>query len=280
MGIEAEGKWLDFAYQWPSLEPPSTPSIQDISHLTKEISGTEHIRRVAVLGSTPTLRMAIAQIKNVEEIICVDFSRKVFDAMSAHISQELERERFVEANWLDISSAVGAELHAIVGDKSIDNVPLGSWPDLFQQFRMILKTYGLLILHVGFPNPALANASFADLIDHWAIRLETEGIDLSECTTGLWEDILSASYSPARDYLSIGPFRAEMLAFKGTESETILLKEFLKFFEDSWDARWTAFDFELLTKIAADAGFKVLSCSYSDDYEAANHQPIVCFQKI
>jgi hypothetical protein len=235
---------------------------------------------VGILGCTPSLRTKVRREFPDARVMLIDFCREMFDVTSAVVGDDVKsRERYLAIDWLDMAAHVARETDVLIGDKSLDNVPLDRWADFFRATAGALRPDGMLVLHVGFPDPELAGKPFDMLASPW-LRVMTQGSgSLADLAAGLWEDLLCGSARKDTSYLSLEPYRSALARHSGEPSSLgILAARVLADFATKLDAHWTRFDQSDVVSAAAAAGFSFEGEALSGDYAAAQYQPILSFR--
>jgi hypothetical protein len=275
-------KWTHLARHWQHQGPPATPSVQDIDNFSAFVA--KYVTRpdptIAVLGSTPALRIRIAADWPDSSIIVVDFCREMYHATSAAVPPHvIDRELYLASDWLLMNMHLMQQIDVFVGDKSLDNVAKPDWAALFRSIRTCMKETGLLVLHIGLPDPDMAGQTFEQLADKWIGEpFETEEV-LTIAAAGLWEDMLSGSATPRNDYLSIEPYRPNLEESSRSDGPLgRLSRRVLDEFAGEMNAQWTNFTESDVKSTAAEIGLMHMETLHSGDYYAARCQPILAFR--
>jgi len=278
-------KWERLAARWEHQGPPATPSFDDINNFSEALQGSVNCDTptIAVLGCTPSLRTRMRRDWPTSRIIVVDFCQEMYVATSVILDQETkDAEEYYPIDWLGMASELKYEVDAFVGDKSLDNVAFEDWSKFFQSAFRCARPEGLLVLHVGFPDPELAGKPFETLAQPWIdhLSLNDTDVETGNAAAGLWEDLLSGSVSDSTNHLSLEPYRSALEEHNLSNTPIGLLStRILKDFASQLDAQWTRFDQSDVIQSAREYGFEFLSQKYSHDYHAARNQPVMVFRQ-
>ncbi|WSQ12384.1 hypothetical protein OG604_34055 [Streptomyces sp. NBC_01231] len=236
--------------------------------------------KIAVLGSTPWLRSALAATHSNVTLCVLDISSEMYRVTSRLLPADLiETESYHEVNWLDWQKWPDASFTAVVGDKSLDNIPFDAWCDFFDAIRRKVTVGGGLVLHVGLPDPTLRGLPFAQLRDRWLERLSDGSADVDEAACGLWEDLLSASARDDTRVLSLAPFARHLEEASQPSHGDPVSTKLMQIFANSLTAEWTNFSVADIAH-AASPWFTVTSTVHSADYAAAANQPLICLTRL
>ena len=275
-----KAKWSALAETWTDTGPPASPSPEDVKNFVTLLSpflGGATSNRLALLGSTPALRKELPRQFVGCSVTIVDFSPEMYGASSARLPTDLvASETFVERNWLDLAAWTQLAFSAVVGDKALDNVPFDHWRTFFEAIHLQLSDGGVLVLHVGLPDPQLQGRSFTEVYSVWRRRLATGETSVDQAACGLWEDLLSASASadPDNRRLSLSTFAVDLHdAGTGPQGDAIVSR-LLELFPGSLAAEWTRFGLQDVAT-AASPWFELGDTLTSADYVAAHLQPLI-----
>ena len=237
------------------------------------------ITRVLVMGCTPSIRKLLEQHFPSVLVYCADFSTEMYSATSESMGKLNPNETLIATNWLDLGAAMSEPVDVVIGDKAIDNVPFDRWSELFTQLAGVLAPQGLLVAHVGLPDPGLKGTSFAVLVHKWEQLVALGAVPVDDAVTGLWEDLLSASATDSHRDLSLRPFVDDIRQLASARATSSPLEAgFLDMFQDVIVGTWTRFD-QQDVETAASVWFDLARTDHSADYLAAPQQPILTFRK-
>ena len=152
MELEWTSKWDELSKYWGNLEPPAVPSQEDIALFMNFLEKVDPpCQNVAILGSTPALRIATSKLETISNVYCIDFSTESYEELTNKLT--IDNEIFIKSNWLEMNIFFNEKpADAILGDKSIDNLPKKDWSKFFLNCNESLTNDGSLILHVGYPD--------------------------------------------------------------------------------------------------------------------------------
>jgi hypothetical protein len=283
-----KAKWDELSKSWEEAGPPATPSKQDIQNFSLLMS--KYIRpdsRILLLGSTPSLRLMMANEYESCEVVCVDFSNEMYRRTSELITLKNPRESVVFGNWLDFNlGALGFSV--ALGDKIIDNIAPKDWRPLFENIHRHLEDEGCLIVHMAIADSSFKTVTVDSALEKWSKTFEAGQIDLNTTVAGFWEDLLTASAFADGNYyntVTIDRFRSDLERVYGTLDDQPfssprrqILKVFKDMFASSWHSEWSSYQLEDIRNETIDL-FELDSLVYSTDYEAAKCQPIGRFVK-
>lgn len=277
-------KWDKLSLTWMDAGPPATPSKEDLfNYKTLIWDCIKHNEgNILILGCTPGIREIFLQTEfiNSINIICVDFSKKMYDKTTEFLKEKNPYEKFIEANWLDFKLGEN-KFDAIIGDKIIDNIPPKYWTIFFKNIQLHLKASGGFIVHLAPQNELLKGASFTSLLSKWAINDISTPNSLRSITSGFWEELLGASAYKNGEHNTqkIVRFENEVLAIiehhqSLNESERKIFNEFIRVFWDSRKDEWSSYSYLGILK-RMNKYFKLSKITYSADYKTAPKQPII-----
>jgi len=277
-------KWKSLAQIWQDQGPPATPSFDDVDNFADALTrhGDGNISAIGVLGCTPALRNRMHDDFPDARISVIDFCQEMYAATSAAVRDDVkDNEQYFAVDWLEMRRALPLEVDAFIGDKSLDNVNIEDWEKFFDSAAACLQPGGLLVLHVGFPDPRLAAKPFEHLAQRWVDYLTLKNGDIGDAASGLWEDLLSGSAHHVTKYLSLDPYRAALERHSNSDTALgTLAARVLTDFASQLNARWTNFDRSDLVQAAKRSDFGLLEERYSHDYEAAPNQPTMTFRSV
>lgn len=274
MELGWSSKWDDLSIYWGGLEPPAVPSKEDVNIFINFLQKSRNSDgSTIILGSTPSLRLAVSDIDEYKNIYCIDLSEKYYEELTKKI--KIPREIFIQANWLDMSRFFEKkEIYNIIGDKAIDNIPKEKWKIFFSECFNILNKDGYLILHVGYPDKEVQLMAAEDIVDLYYRSSSSKAL------SSLWEDLLSHSAQYNNDYLSLKYYSNLHIEKKFTGKKFEFYSLMLEKHISSWEDRWANFDESFLIKTAEESGFVVKDKAISSDYNKSYNQPIYRFSKI
>ncbi len=280
-------KWDKLAATWTLAGPPASPSLQDVGNYAQFLSHSGTSRphqRVMILGCTPSLRdlFATHPVLSEVEVVCIDFSQKMYARSSKFVSVPNARERFAEADWLSMDLGQN-NFSAIVGDKVFDNILPEDWHRFVAQLHRHLAPGGIFVTRLACQNMRLEGHSFMTLLSKWSSTYEHNSGNLSECVSALWEELLGASafVGGRHNTQSISRFISEINSLKGKlqhvgKHQRVLFVELLRLFEGSFEDVWSSYTFDDIVTLMADS-FRLQGTLLSEDYAAAERQPVVLF---
>lgn len=286
MSIHQKAKWDSLASNWVDTGPPASPSAEDVwnyEQLLTETLPRDSSESVILLGCTPSLRDMLARIirNGNSEVVCVDFSTKMYEQTTRATKFRNPNERFVLADWCDFD--IGKSLYsAILGDKVIDNIMPPQWPDLFERVHYHLRPGGSFIVHLALADERFRTVTFTKALEKWAaLRLQAK-LPIEHVVAGLWEDVLTASAFKDGNYyntVKTGRFADEVEAISRKHeslelNQKEIFNEFLRVFWPSRDDEWSSYQYEEILE-AMSQYFVHDKTVYSTDYDVAVVQPII-----
>lgn len=275
-------KWTRLAEHWEEQGPPATPSTEDVYNMLTILRQYLKTSRptIAILGCTPSLRRRLADDWPDAHVLLIDFCEKMYLATSSAMTYvHALHEQYIALDWLEMGRYLANKVDAFIGDKSLDNVPKHQWLRFFRSAATCLRRPGILILHVGFPDPHLAGKPFTAIAKPWVESLTLADNSLKNAAAGLWEDLLSGSAKWSSEYLSLEPYRNDLeAASRSTGALGALSQRILEDFASQLDASWVNFDHDDVVSTALHADLRHVDTKYSHDYHAAPSQPILTFR--
>jgi predicted O-methyltransferase YrrM len=278
-------KWRELARNWTQAPPPASPSREDLANFAAILAKRAPVETIGILGCTVGLReLALTDAAiGARRITCIDFTPEMIEATTTALSafaraRAAELEVHVNLDWLKLSSRFAHQFGAIVGDKSLDNLPFETWELFFSECSGSLDATGVLILHVGLVDEAYRNFDPTECLASWVQKIEGGRVELDSAASGFWEDLLTASAFAGGDarILSVGKYASvlEQLQDQASEGCARVLQRFAELFSTSLHDAWTAFNLDDVVEQAA-PWFEIGDVRWSSDYEAARLQPIV-----
>lgn len=163
--------WNRIAGYYDLLIPPSIPSSQDLAFYRHWLEKTADFRSVLILGATPGLRRLMADFDC--KVTLVDFSRKMYKAVSKDMSQEiLAKEEFIWGNWLNLKKAFRRiPVDLILGDFVFMQIRPQDRQVFLDNLCAVLKPGGLFFTRVKLHNPRWRNVRVLDIV-----RLSSENL--------------------------------------------------------------------------------------------------------
>ena len=282
VSVSQREKWARLAERWQDQGPPATPSLEDTENFAVSLRENLEVDKptIGILGCTPSLRARLRREWPQSRIALVDFCNEMYLATSATLDESVtSQEDYFAVDWLNMESRIARQVDAFIGDKSLDNVDIDDWDNFFRSVAQCLRPGGLLVLHVGFPDPSLAGKSFESLIEPWIGKMAHDEVDLEHAAAGLWEDLLSGSAENSTTHLSLESYRDDLEKHRQSITPVGLLSaRVLTDFASQLDARWTRFDQTDVTASAGTSAFGLVQTRYSRDYSAAPNQPVMVFR--
>jgi SAM-dependent methyltransferase len=279
-------KWDRLASTWTDAGPPASPSKGDVENfrtLLEEVIDPSNVLNAMILGCTPALRTMLAGLGTSIHlnVVCVDFSRAMYERTTELITYRNPQERFVLSDWLSVD-ITEHEFDFVLGDKVIDNTMPDDWPVLFERIHHHLRPHGYFLVRLAPQNLALNGISFSESLDKWAELYSQHNRTLEGVVSGLWEEILGASafrggrrhYTQKTerfdDEVEVIRTRIDLL----DQYKREVFEEFIRVFWDSKGDEWSSYDYEQILN-AMSTYFVHDKTLYSSDYEVASRQPIV-----
>jgi len=280
----AQAKWDNLAATWVDTGPPASPSTQDIANyrmLLEQALGHRRTGNLVILGSTPKLRDLLASEPFLGfNVLCVDFSAKMYTQMSAAVGHPNPRETFHLEDWCTFRAA-GAEYDAILGDKCIDNVMPEDWDAFFSNVHYHLRPGGAFIVHLALADSRFQGVPLRDALAKWSDRLHSKQDSLRNAAAGFWEDLLTASAfkNGYHNTVTTSRFADEVEEALSHEAELDthaqqLLHEFFRVFWPSRDDLWSSYQYAEIIERMSPYFFHERTL-YSADYDVAPVQPLV-----
>lgn len=157
----------DFYDEWyltqtAELQPPHGMSTTDaktvVAALEERLRGRQGLR-VAILGLTPQLVDAVANLPGLDTITLIDQTEVPLPDSHANISS-------VQENWLEHVSE--EKYDAIVADEALNNLRLSQYSRFFRAIYNNLHPHGILVMRTlgrYSPNTHVARAAPSDLLE-------------------------------------------------------------------------------------------------------------------
>lgn len=283
-----KSKWDELSVSWEEAGPPATPSVHDVENFSDLIKG--FIRpdsHVLLFGCTPALRRMLARDFQSCEVVCVDYSHKMYQRTSELITSKNPREKFVPGNWLNLDLEP-AHFTVALGDKIIDNVSPADWEQLFKIIHYHLEDAGCFVVHMAIASTTFKNVTVETALDSWSQKYAAGSVDLNTAAAGFWEDLLTASAFAGGGYyntvridrfdVDLNQAYAASHYMASDDPRRLILESFKNIFASSWQREWSSYQLEDIQKIMGDL-FVLDKIVYSNDYEVAMWQPIGRFIK-
>lgn len=135
--------------------------------------------KVAILGATPELRSMLSKYS--ADVILVDASIEMIEAMTEMADCVPEFERILIANWLD-DPLPAESCDLILGDLVLSNLPFETHDSFLATIRNWLKPSGVLVTRIESFKSCHRSYSCADLFSLVATKT-----DLQVAMTTLWD---------------------------------------------------------------------------------------------
>lgn len=281
-------KWDELAAGWEEAGPPATPSAEDVEHFRELLEGqVSHGDSILLLGCTPSLRRMLVRAFRSCNVVCVDFSEKMYERTAFYVPEPNPRESFVLCDWLALKyrCAFGAAL----GDKALDNIHPEHWRSLFDVIHDALVPEGVFVAHLALAHDRYRGVSPREVFQKWCDLVVDGSVDLDVASAGLWEDLLTSSAFARGEYFNTVVVDRWMPELQAIETELArsqnmtrcrkLFERFRELFSSSWAREWSSYRLEDLETAAA-GRFIVDRVVYSHDYEAAATQPLIRWRRL
>jgi len=284
--MQSKEKWNRLASTWVNTGPPASPSDEDISNfsnLLQDALSDKSTGTIMILGCTPKLRDLLCDFKGFKsfDVVCVDFSREMYERTTESVKCHNPREQFVLEDWLTMD--IGQQrFDAVLGDKVIDNVMPGDWTTFFERVHYHLRPHGYFIVHLAPQNMTFKHITFSTSLDKWADFYRHYRGSLERAASGFWEEVLGATAFK-------GGMRHNTQKIERLEDEVEAIRMkldsldqyhqdvfnvFLRVFWNSREDEWSSYDYEEILWVM-NKYFTHDKTLHSKDYIVASIQPIV-----
>ncbi len=144
-----------------SAHGPDATTISDYEKAVAKVAP----RDAVILGATPALRRLLRRVAPQLDLVCVDRSLTMLEASREVLQTRAIKERFIRADWLDLSEALAGPVDLVIGDMALDNLWFANWPVFFDQVALSLRDGGNLILGVGTAGAGFEAGDCAAVLD-------------------------------------------------------------------------------------------------------------------
>lgn len=198
---------------WDLVLPPSRPDAYQLELIRRVISDVDRGAPVGVLGSTPEFRDLLAEL-GFSDIRIFERNNDSYRRMSALRSRETS-ERLVEGDWLMTLPLQAQEMHLLLSDLTMGNIPYDSREAFYGGVRLSLATGGLFIDKVlRHPEPGLPVSRLLEKYAWLPLNLAT--VNRFSCEALFCSELLDVSHvvdtSALYDELASRPMAANTRA--------------------------------------------------------------------
>jgi SAM-dependent methyltransferase len=138
--------WKSIAYMWNNyFTVPSRISDEEVKKYRewlREINKTKKPLKALVLGATPELRDALADLGY--EISSIDINKDMFLAMDQLLKNKDPKEKLIIGNWLE-NKLPNDFFDVVVGDAVLPNIPWSERLNLLKKIKNLLKPNGVFL---------------------------------------------------------------------------------------------------------------------------------------
>jgi hypothetical protein len=276
---DPSAKWSALSKSWPEATPPASPSKGDIANyrvLIQRALPEDSVNSVAlILGVTPLLRRLLADFNC--SVTCIDANP---DMIAAAQRVTYRREEFICRDWLGLEAGEFAAT-IVLGDKVFDNVAPSSWQRFKHTLLAIVPSGGYFITRLAAQDPAVMGVGLPVILRE-AADCVAAGMSEEEAVAFLWERALGASADSVPGEQSLRRFRADIEALRRPEScltavERSVLDGLVARFGGTLDATWSSYSLGSIIDLLMEE-LRPSAICWSDDYPAAQRQPIIAFE--
>jgi len=134
--------WKIIADMWNTWFTPPSRVSKDEASKYKELLEKYKAKTALVLGVTPEIREALAELNY--KTTCIDINPEMIKAMDSVLTVKNPNEQVINENWLD-NTLKDKSFDIVLGDAVFPNVPWAQRTNLLNQVIRVLKPGGLFI---------------------------------------------------------------------------------------------------------------------------------------